>query len=429
MYPDRFAAIAPFCGWTGGQWLENLRSLPVLAVHGDADATVPISFDVNAVSKMRELRFDVRFDVLPGVGHNAWTGWRQAKPDESIFDFFRAHVRDPSPERITASIPYARYGRQYWIRIDELDTGGNLSRGGGGGSADFTAPRLPAPGSVDARRVSPTRFEIKTKRVLALTLDLALAGASSAESAVIVVDGTRIEAPAGARSLSLSRAGKGPWRVDSAPPPAGPPSGPPPGLPRHDGGGIADLFTRPLVIAYGTRDQARRPVLESAARSLADWSWTQSIQIGDKTGRFVVKADFAVTEEDLASKELLIVGNARENALAARASTAISPYYREGAASAGGKDFPGSGLALLLPSPFAPGRMIGLLDLPASLASGSAEAARWCANFQFRLRNADVGESATYPGFCPDLMILTGNPFEDAWSGWFDRNWENLEGR
>jgi hypothetical protein len=427
MYPDRFAAIAPFCGWTGQEWLGNLRSVPALVVHGDADDSVPISYDEGAVAAMRKLGFDVRFDVLPGVGHGAWAGWRLAKPDESIFDFFRAHVRNPSPQRITASIPYARYGAQYWIRIDELDTGGELAKRGG--SADRTTPRLPAPCSVDARRASPSRIEISTARVRALTVDLELAFAGAAVQpakgaaggATLVVDGTRIDAPAGAREVSLSRKGKGAWRIDSGPPPAG--------LPRHDGGGLADLFTRPLVIAYGTRDSARRPVLESAARALADWSWTQSIQIGVKTGRFVVKADFAVTDEDLASKDVLVMGTARENTLAARCASVIDPYYRAGQISLGGKDFPRAGLALLLPSPLAPDRMLGYLDLPAYVAPSAAAAAAWCSGFQFRLRNVDVGGSATYPGFCPDVMALTMEPFTDAWSGWFDRNWENLEGR
>lgn len=421
MYPDRFAAIAPFCGWTGRQWIGNLRSLPVLVVHGDADSAVPISFEAKAVADMKKSGFDVRFDVLAGVGHSAWTGWRQAKPDESIFDFFRARVRKASPERITASIPYARYGKQYWIRIDELDTGGDLDKAKGVGPTRATAPRLPAPGSVDAARVSPARIKIATKRVRAMTVDLSLAGASVADGTILVVDGTRIRTSAGARRVSIARAGKDGWRI-VAEPPAG-------GLARHDGGGIADLFTRPLVIAYGTKDPARRPALESAARALADWSWTQSIQIGVKTGRFVVKADLAVTEDDLATRELLIVGNARENALAAKAAREIGKYYRDGMVCLGGKDFPGSGLGLLLPSPIAPGRLMGYLDLPVSLAPDSSEAATWCAEFLFRLRNADVSEASTYPGFCPDVMALTDSPYSDAWSGWFDRNWENLEGR
>jgi hypothetical protein len=34
-----------------------------------------------------------------------------------------------------------------------------------------------------------------------------------------------------------------------------------------------------------------------------------------------------------------------------------------------------------------------------------------------------------YPTFCSDVFVMTHNPFQDEWVGWFDRNWENLQGR
>ncbi len=43
----------------------------------------------------------------------------------------------------------------------------------------------------------------------------------------------------------------------------------------------------------------------------------------------------------------------------------------------------------------------------------------------------ELTSSSSYstPTFCPDAFVMTPHPFRDEWSGWFDRNWESLQGR
>jgi len=106
-HADRFSAIAPICGYVGwktfdrssGEWkpdwitdstdkavleiAEGLASMPVWAIHGDADNVVPISQSVLALDAIRAHSSNpdqVRLTTLPGVNHNAWDPAYQRHP-------------------------------------------------------------------------------------------------------------------------------------------------------------------------------------------------------------------------------------------------------------------------------------------------------------------------------------------------------------
>jgi hypothetical protein len=237
----------------------------------------------------------------------------------------------------------------------------------------------------------------------------------------VVIDGTAIPIPKGVTAVGLWKNQKGSWEKETGSSARG--------AARHPGGGIADLFMQPLRIVYGTQVPGREADLESAARRIADWSPTSQVQIGDKTGRFPVRADTEITPAELSSCGILLIGNREENAVSRRVSATIGSYYRNGIVTISGMSFPDQGLMLALPSPFAPGRLMGYIDAPRSLLGNAAAIESWFTYFPFRFRMYRVDETATYPGFVPDVAVITSNPYWDAWSGWFDRNWQNLSGR
>jgi hypothetical protein len=141
-----------------------------------------------------------------------------------------------------------------------------------------------------------------------------------------------------------------------------------------------------------------------------------------------VVADTAVSPGELRSHSILLIGDWTENGVTELAADSIRPYYDDGEPSVGGMRWAGQGLALTIPNPLAPGYLLGFIDAPQSLLPDSAAVASWFHYFPFRFRSFWVDERASYPGFCPDVMVLTPHPIKDAWSGWFDRNWENLVG-
>lgn len=406
LYPDRFAAIVPFCGWTGTELLTNLRNLPVFAIHGDADPTVPVDMDRAAVKELRRLGFSVRYDEIKGGNHSAWTGWSRTHDPSSIFDYMRSHVRVSSPSRITARVLFPRYGSFYWIRVDQT----GAARGG---------VRVQAPGNIDAVRESKTSVRITTSGVDALTLDCVRAGLDTTARCVLSMDGTKIDIPQGASVVSLVRTDAG-WKTEG-PAPAG--------RARHAGGGMADVCADGMLVVYGTAAADRRAELEGAARRFADWTPSTEIPIGMKTGGFPVASDKSAVEQGLTGRNLLLIGSVEEN-LASRAfADVIRPYYSGGSVAVGGGRFMGMGLGLVFPNPRDPAHLVGYIDLPGSVHGDPSLAEQWFAYFSLRFRGYQVDQTASNPGNSPDVMVLSRNPISDTWSGWFDRNWENLSGQ
>jgi predicted peptidase len=91
-HPDRFAAIAPVCGFIdwrfGGRDVtvvppadgdpfealaRRLASVPTWIFHGEADPAVPVEQSRRAAKAFEAAgAADVRYSELPGIGHNAW---------------------------------------------------------------------------------------------------------------------------------------------------------------------------------------------------------------------------------------------------------------------------------------------------------------------------------------------------------------------
>ncbi|MFN0041567.1 MAG: alkaline phosphatase D family protein, partial [Burkholderiales bacterium] len=96
-HPQRFAALAPICGYPAAPargWKEFererdwtieaatnaaheianvLAKKPVFAFHGDADTLVPVEFSDVVVKSLLSRGASVRYERLPGIGHDAWT--------------------------------------------------------------------------------------------------------------------------------------------------------------------------------------------------------------------------------------------------------------------------------------------------------------------------------------------------------------------
>lgn len=422
-YPDRFAAIASFSGWTGTELLDNLGNLAIFVAHGENDTEVPVHMDRIAVEILKKAGYNVTYYEIPGGGHSAWKGWTSTNDPQKLFDFFRSYTRNPSPEYIKAIIPTVRYGRHYWVTISELDTAGDedyhykkaslLEFGG-------ISQSLPMPGKIEAKRIGNSEINVTTSRIRTFSIDIPLSGIDLSKPTRIVIDGQKHEINPLEKKISFSIRSDGNWEISNnvsrtkiAP---------------HDGDGVAGLFMKPVIIVYGTMDIKRKESLEAGARQLADWSWTEAVPIGVKTGSFRVKADTELTGRDIAENNLILIGNSKENSFTSRISEVFAPYYSNGKISINGKTFEGNGLCVTRPNPLAPERLVACFDIPSDFLSSKVDIIQWFRVFPYRMRYVHISESATYPAFCPDVMVLSKYPDVDVWSGWFDRNWENLKG-
>lgn len=70
--PDRWAAIAPVCGFGEAALAQKLASIPTWVFHGDKDDRVPPARSREMVQAIRQAGGNPRYTEFPGVGHNCW---------------------------------------------------------------------------------------------------------------------------------------------------------------------------------------------------------------------------------------------------------------------------------------------------------------------------------------------------------------------
>jgi predicted peptidase len=71
--PDRFAAIAPVCGWADTTKANTISHLPIWVFHGAKDAVVPVKSSEDMVSALKNFGSDVKLTIYPEANHDSWT--------------------------------------------------------------------------------------------------------------------------------------------------------------------------------------------------------------------------------------------------------------------------------------------------------------------------------------------------------------------
>jgi len=192
---------------------------------------------------------------------------------------------------------------------------------------------------------------------------------------------------------------------------------------------MSDLFLSPLIIVYGTKNPAHTKLLESGARSLADWRWTETIRVGMRAGGpYIVKADTELTDADIKGSSLILFGSPDDNRISERIVSSLAPYRSGHSVVPRDGAYAGATLALTIPSPLADGKLLGYVE-PNLANFTETSIGEFFGYFQLRFRTYYEGTLVGYPAFCPDVFLVTDNVFRNVWSGWFDRNWENLQGQ
>jgi len=87
-FADRFAAIAPICGWGDPEKACNIKDVPIWAFHGAKDKAVPISRDQEMVDAVKASGGNVKFTIYPDTGHDSWTVTYE---NNELYDWFLKH--------------------------------------------------------------------------------------------------------------------------------------------------------------------------------------------------------------------------------------------------------------------------------------------------------------------------------------------------
>src|ERR1051326_8510583 len=292
--PGLWAAVAAVCpgGMPGAEELAgNALNLPIRFFHGDLDPIVPVSTSRAWHRRFLDLGIAADYLEYPGVRHNSW---EQAYRDEAIFEWFSQFRRNRFPQRVRFATRSYRYESACWVPSAGL-----------------------APGIrrfMDAEWTGPAALKITTENAEAFTVTPEKAPSSPV---IVNIDGTTLRVKPAGRWSFVKTAGR--WREGSYTPP-----GKRPGAE----GPIAEAVAGQQVYVYGSGGRAspaelehRRPLAEPAA------PWSTSRQ--KLALKLPVKADTAVTEEDIASADLILFGTAETNSVIAQFSSrlplALSP--------------------------------------------------------------------------------------------------------
>lgn len=408
LYPWRFAAVAPFAGWTGTDLLENLALLPVFAVHGDQDSVVPYQSDASAISFLASKGADAKLDLLSGVGHSAFAAWTKDSGPGRLLDWFRPLRRVAWPKSLMMRTTMSRTGKAAWASILGLQD--NRKTAG-----------------LDARIVDDRHISVETENVSAFALDLRHPDLAAGGRVLILADGFNLTADSGKADARFELGPAGRFRAVT---------GNDVGLAANTGEGIAAVFEGPLQVIYGTRRHASAKN-ESIARALAaSFDGLLSVEVLSDTEaarRDATPADDAKEAAKIGAGSAaggdnysrVFVGNPDECPPLARLLPSLPLVWNKGifrlkSGSEGGGEVEAGGIILIHPDPERPGHLLALLSLPMHVEGAKG----LVSSLSSPLQTGRINDPCGYK--LPDAMFIDGGGI--LWYGFFDWRWSKLEG-
>lgn len=312
----------PWARWSVARWdfrsyLPNLRHVPMQIVYGFKDKTTP---PLNALvyAHLLNKRFGGTAEPLGfdrdhhiSMPHYNWSDTRE---------WFLKHRRARDPEVVTARTASLRYHRFYWVTIQAM--------------------RLQWQMAEVQARLKGDALEVATQNVARLVLE------PPRRPERLTIDGQTLDLPEEApERFDMARDEAGAWRMTE-------PWMPERRVKRHgQSGPIWDVTNGRCLAVYGTGGTEEETArLEGIARGIArlDAAW------GDPS--WPVLADADVTEAQRRTCNLMLVGDARTNALLAGQAW---PFDLERVGRGDGIDVlgrihdePGDTLAFIHPSPW-----------------------------------------------------------------------------
>lgn len=290
----------------------NGRYLPLYAYHGSRDD--PYHSEA-MVDQYRKFRYRHWF-YTPPTGHRVWRiGYRGGR----IFPILARHRRVTRPATITFRSAGYRHRHAYWLRLNRFGSLQKLT-------------------TIRGRYAKDGRLTIHTTNLLAFSVDRQQA--PTAPPRLATIDNQRLVLVPSTRWLHFLRAPTG-WRqVPAVHYALGSKR---PGV----SGPIGDIRYGRQLFVYGTQDPTQVETNRERAENDARYR-------GLRAGvRFPVKADNAVTAEDIRRFHLILYGNPRSNLLLRRIASRLPVRFSAGAIHFAGRTYRGAdvGVALIYPNP------------------------------------------------------------------------------
>ena len=319
---DIFAAIAPFAGSNlpAKPLAENGLNLPTFVFHGAADNVVDVEHSREIVQIFEKLGNPVRYHEAAGAGH--WWFLEEENltacvDDPQLFDFFRRHKRHLYPHKVIHQTESLRFNKSYWTRIDQFDRHGQMAR-------------------LQATVMGGNRVAVLVENISRYTLVFNDELVNMAESMIIETNGVQSFAGPAPGEVTLA-CHNGKW----APVAGGERRGNFPYKRPELCGPIIDAFNTPFLLVYGSGgdEHAAKTNWEEARWAQVWWQiWA--------SGNCRIKADTALSQEDVEQYNLILYGNVESNEIVARINDCLPVRFGRGGVVAGRELFEGEDVAL-----------------------------------------------------------------------------------
>ncbi len=389
--------LLPFRRWSF-EWdnpidlCGNVPQLPITGTYGDADKWVPPKFGKAISAKRTALGGEYEYTVVPGIGHqvgNAGPAYRKA------MEWFAGKKRNPWPKFVRHKTYSLRHDRSFWIRILDIAQWGE--------SAEIEA------------KVDGNTIEVKKSNLYGFEITVSAELVDLTKPVRVTVNGEqRFEGDVGkSRKIVIAQeeeaAAERQHHFRKSSTLCGP---------------FEDIFNRPFLVVRGTiaKDAARkRKVWQDADWFKKRWeAWTD--------GWPRMKNDVDVTEDDIRSFSLLLLGRPSENVLTAKVAAELpiqsdgDNFVFDGRTHSGGD----VGLCMIRPNPLNPARYVAVM-------AGARYGLRLPVNHPFSqlpdymifrakpVQTPEEGKSRVFGA--PDQHLVAGF-FDSAWKVDRKAKWE-----
>lgn len=123
-HPDRFAALVPMAGAFPAALfplLDNAKNTPLYIIHGSKDQVMPVQYSRDVASYLKRNGYPVTYRehdrVHPMAGGHYFP--KEELPD--LLTWLKNQRRTPEPKELTVVRDRDHAGRDFWVRIDEID--------------------------------------------------------------------------------------------------------------------------------------------------------------------------------------------------------------------------------------------------------------------------------------------------------------------
>jgi len=260
---------------------EGLLNVPLLVTHGDNDQVVTVEFSRHAVKMLQRWNYDIRYNEIPGRGHE------DLEAQQQISAWLLTHRRNNAPREVRLRATSLVNASAHWVRVEA-----------------WIAPLQVV--RADAQVVGPALVRLDTENVASVALSPPRELIGAGKILRVVWNGEERSIPIDANGSAWANLPNRPIRGKAA-------NG---ALTKHPAleGGLSRFFTTPFVVVVGTSstDSEMRRICQQKADSFAQF-WDEWQHVTPRILR-----DDQVTPEIERKFSLLLIGGADANRVSRR---------------------------------------------------------------------------------------------------------------